>query len=150
MANSRRSFLHTVFTTTAVSLVSMLGLGRGAWASSDIAGVSPSTGQNPQAGAVANRFLEVRIRGDLRSPPINFELVPGRMSDPIDLGAHGVFRVSCTPTHWNERYNRQVYSLVLADANGKQLGQMNIGSGATATFMDFGIQVNVLAIEQTG
>lgn len=100
-------------------------------------------------GAIGTRLvITASIRASLEHPPLTIELSPGKLSDPVELGEKGVFRVSVTPTEWSDAFDRQTYALVLTDESGNEQARMNIGSSTTATFESLGVQVYMLALEQ--
>ncbi|PPT92226.1 hypothetical protein XthCFBP4691_04960 [Xanthomonas theicola] len=89
----------------------------------------------------------MKLFGDLRALPAELQLIPGQLSDPIALQGNDTYRVRITPTDMVSRFG-PIYSLVLSDAKGTALEQMNIGSDTTAVFPRFGVQAYVLSIEQ--
>ncbi len=143
MTTSRRSFLATL---SAASAAVFAAIATRAHADDALPWhIGPSREGEVDGSSDTLQFLTASIQADLTKPPVILDLTPGVMSEPVDLGVHGIYRVQCTPTRWDDRFG-QIYSLVLADAEGKQLDQMNIGGNTTANFMSFGLQVYVLSV----
>jgi len=143
MTTSRRSFLVAL---SAAGAAVFTAIATRAHAGDELRWhIGPSREGEVDGSSDTVEFLTASILADLTQPPVTIDLTPGMMSEPVDLGVHGIYRVQCTPTRWDDRFG-QIYSLVLADAEGKQLDQMNIGGNTTAHFMSFGLQVYVLSV----
>ena len=115
-----------------------------------LAAANAQANATPSAAAhipVANsQFLTVAVRGSLYENPISMMLQPGQLSDPINLGARGTYRVKVTPVETSPRFG-QIFSVLLADSNGKELGEMKLGNSATATFTRYGVQAYILSTQ---
>jgi hypothetical protein len=142
--NHRRAFLGRVY-----------ALGIGALLASfapkfiHASGASGTENDDNASNSEASLAFAVKIVSNLFDAPISIQLAPDAFSAPIRLSNGSTYRVKITPLNKETRFGH-VYSLVLADASGQQLDNMNIGSNTTATFRRFGVQVYVLAIQQAG
>jgi hypothetical protein len=71
----------------------------------------------------------------------------GSWSDPIAASGGGTFRVKVVPVKYAVKPELgPVFAVILADASRKELARINLGDGATGTFADFGIQLNILSM----
>lgn len=144
MSSSRRKFLKSAAAaTTAAAMAGMIA--PIAYAGNGRSAAQPVDESN-DFKVSPTQVLKVTVRGNLTGSEVDLELKPGQLSDPIDLGEKGIFRVSCTPLKKSSPFG-PVYSLVLTDINGKLAEQMNIGSNTTATFTDLGVQVYLLSFD---
>jgi len=135
---SRRRFLQTA---TMVSLA--VGLSAGG-----VASAFPAVATGANAGAQqAITQIQVSYRTSLHQAPKSIVLPVGGWSDPIAASEGGTFRVKVVPVTYAVKPELgPVFAVILADAYGKELARINLGDGATGTFADFGIQLNILSM----
>lgn len=138
--DSRRNFLIGTAASAVAAIVPMAGN------ASDLAPAG-APARSAHLALPETQVFAVKLFGDLRELPAELQLIPGQLSDPIALKGNDTYRVRITPTDMASRFG-PIYSLVLADANGTPLEQMNIGSDTTAIFTRHGVQVYALSIEQ--
>ncbi|MEA9557588.1 hypothetical protein VC273_17305 [Xanthomonas nasturtii] len=93
------------------------------------------------------QILEVKVRGDLSGRDVDLELSPGEISPVLVLPDNRKYRVKASIIRTDPRFG-DIYALVLADAKGKTLAEMNIAGNTTATFGDHSVQIYLLPIEQ--
>ncbi|WP_225042825.1 hypothetical protein [Xanthomonas campestris] len=99
--------------------------------------------------AVPNKqILEVKVRGDLSGREVELQLSPGEISPVLVLPDNRKYRIRASIIRTDSRFG-DIYALVLADAKGKTLAEMNIAGNTTATFGDHRVQIYLLPIEQT-
>ncbi|MCC5069566.1 hypothetical protein [Xanthomonas campestris] len=94
-----------------------------------------------------SQTLELKVRGDLSGTEIELQLIPGEISPILSLPNNRKYRVKASIVRTDPRFGH-IYALVLADANGKTLAEMNIAGNTTATFSDHRVQIYLLSIEQ--
>ena len=92
----------------------------------------------------ADTLMHVSLRGNLYDPPESVELAPGAWSDPVQLKDKGTFRVKLTQvTDGVNSALGPVFTFILADADGKEIGRENLGNSATGTFTNIGVQAYI-------
>jgi hypothetical protein len=144
MSTSRRKFLKSAAAAAAVAAATVATLPSFAHADQQQDGSLP--GDGPKLETSSTQVFKITVRADLSGSGVDLELQPGQLSEPVDLGNKGVFRVSCTPLNRATPFG-PVYSLALTDVNGNAVAQMNIGSNTTATFTRLGVQVYMLSFD---
>jgi hypothetical protein len=92
----------------------------------------------------ADTVMSVSLTGDLHDLNDPFDLALGVWSDPISLKGKGVYRVKVIQktTDVNPGFDH-AFTIVLADANKKELGRMDLGDCASGTFGEYGIQAYI-------
>jgi hypothetical protein len=128
----RRRFLKNTLIASAVlgfSFVSVVQAGQSAAAVS-----SGST-------AAASTRMLVSVTGSLYEVPQSIDLPLGVWSDVIKLKGKGDIRVKVIPSaaHVDPKFG-PVFTVIMGDASGKELGRINLGNRAIGTFTDYGIQ----------
>lgn len=93
------------------------------------------------------QVFHVKVRTDLYSPPLDLDVVPGKLTDPVALKGKGLVRLRITPDKVDPHFGPS-YHVVVTDAKGNKLAAMNIGSNTTATFENLGIQIYLLSVQQ--
>lgn len=93
------------------------------------------------------QVFHVKVRTDLYSAPLDLDVVPGKLTDPVTLRGKGVVRLRITPDKVNSRFGPS-YQVLVTDAKGKKLAVMSVGSNTTATFESLGLQVYLLSVQQ--
>lgn len=136
--NARRSFLKGTVLSAAAAFVPLAD----AWSEEQSARLPAAHMAMPET-----QMLEVVVRGDLSGSEVNLELVPGSISQVIQFSGRRAFKISATPVKMDERFG-QIYSLVLADKEGKVLEKMNVAGNTTATFSQYGVQIYLVSIAQ--
>lgn len=106
-----------------------------------------TTTKNKHEAILGTQIISVSLLGNLHDDPVNVLLAPGVLSDPINIRGNGTYRVMVTPAKVDPRFG-QIFTFVLADANGKELTRMNLGNGATGTFSSFGVQAYIVSIQR--
>lgn len=135
---SRRRFLRSA---TMVSLA--IGLSAGGIASAFPAAPSGTNIGAPQAITQ----VQISYRTSLYQAPKSVVLPIGGWSDPIAASGGGTFRVKVVPVKYAVKPELgPVFAVILADVSGKELARINLGDGATGTFADFGVQLNILSM----
>jgi hypothetical protein len=102
----------------------------------------------------------IAICGDLKSSPVYImDWRPGILSDPIELAGNGTYRIGLTPKEPREQVRHwlicrscgspgSLLDVVLTDARGKQLAQVNLVTLAhcmgVAIFHSYGVMVRSL------
>ncbi|WP_349656900.1 hypothetical protein [Xanthomonas sp. 10-10] len=100
-----------------------------------------------QQATPRKQILEVKVRGDLSGREIDLQLSPGEISPVLILPDNRKYRVKASIIRTDHLFG-DIYALVLADANGRTLAEMNIAGNTTATFSDHRVQIYLLPIEQ--
>jgi hypothetical protein len=91
----------------------------------------------------ADTLMQVSLRGNLYDPPKSVELTLGAWSDPIPLKGNGTFRVKLVQDTEGSHLWGPVFTFVLADLDGKELGRIGLGNNATGTYSSIGVQAYV-------
>lgn len=136
---SRRHFLRTA------SMISLaVGLSVGGVASALPA--SAATAENAGPEQVISQ-IQVSYRTSLYQTPKSVVLPIGGWSELIATSNRQAFKVKVVPVTYAVKPGiGPVFAVILADATGKEVARINLGDGATGTFVDFGIQLNILSM----
>ena len=91
--------------------------------------------------------IQVSYRTSLYQTPKSIVLPIGGWSELIATNNHQAYKVKVIPVTYAVKPGiGPVFAVILADAMGKEVARINLGDGATGTFMDFGIQRNILSM----
>jgi hypothetical protein len=135
---SRRRFLRTA---TMVSLA--VGLSTGGVAS---AFPAAATGTNVPAQQAITQ-IQLSYQTSLRQIPKTIVLPIGSWSGPIIASDRRAYRVKVVPVTFAVKPELgPVFAVILGDVSGNELARINLGDGATGTFADFGVQVDILSM----
>jgi hypothetical protein len=137
-STSRRRFLRTA---TMVSLA--VGLSAGGIATA-LPAAANST--NVDAQQTITR-VQVSYVTSLRQLPKTVVLPIGSWSDPIIASDRRAYRVKVVPVNFAVKPELgPVFAVILGDVSGNELARINLGDGATGTFADFGVQIDILSM----
>jgi hypothetical protein len=106
-----------------------------------------SSGLKVAGQAPLSQIFETTVRNNLFDPPKHVELQLGVASKEILFRDSSAYRLTIFPTHKKPVLGNIIYKLVLSDAKGRKLDEMNVGSNTTATFRRFGVQVYILSVQ---
>jgi hypothetical protein len=101
---------------------------------------SSATPRDPPSAFPDFPACAIAVTGDLRRDPVFLtNLRRGVLSDPFELEGNGTYRLRVSPVE--DHPVGPVFNVVLADEQGNELAQMNIGTNGATLFRQCGMAI---------